>query len=283
MAARPKTRRRKSNNSRVALTVRDVCAALDRIAPTKLAQSWDNVGLLAGDNDASVRRVLLCIDLMPPVVSEALRSGCELVVAYHPPIFRPIARLVAPSDAMEAGVLRCVAGGTAVYAVHTAFDAAPGGANDVLAELCDLTEPTAFELSDDESSLAEPAIGRVGRFQPPITLARLVRKLKRRTGAGNVSIVGQPNRRLKRGVVVVGAAGSLPLQVGLRAGDVVVTGEIRHHDALRLQRCGACAVSLSHWSSERPALAVLAAQLANALPGLRVQLSRRDAEPFVRV
>jgi dinuclear metal center YbgI/SA1388 family protein len=264
--------------------VDDACAALAQIAPLDLAQSWDNVGLLAGDRRAPVRRLLLCIDMMPAVVREAKRRRADLVVAYHPPLFRPISRLVAPSEKMETGVLQCIAMGAAVYAMHTALDAADAGANDVLAKLVGLSdlEPLpAVEVAPATGAL-EPCIGRVGRFGSSTTLAKLAAKLLRRLGAPCVSIVGAPEQRLRRGIVVVGAAGSLPFQAELGKGDVVVTGELRHHDALRLQRNGACAIALSHWSSERPVLESVAERLTALLPGVRVRISQADTEPFLR-
>ena len=81
----------------VSRPLREVVEILDVFAPPALAQDWDNVGLLVGNLDAPIRSASLCIDLMPPVVDEAVSTGVELVVAYHPPLFRPVSRLVFPS------------------------------------------------------------------------------------------------------------------------------------------------------------------------------------------
>ena len=78
-------------------TVGRVADALDVIAPPELAQSWDNVGLLTGDRRAACPRILLCVDLTPPVLAEAVTQRCALIVAYHPPLFRPIKRILAGS------------------------------------------------------------------------------------------------------------------------------------------------------------------------------------------
>ncbi|MEK7732556.1 MAG: Nif3-like dinuclear metal center hexameric protein, partial [Planctomycetota bacterium] len=124
----------------------DVCAAMETIAPTALAQEWDNVGLLAGDLKAAVRRVMLTIDLTGPVVDEAVRKKIDLIVSYHPPIFKPISSLCAPGAGMESLVFRCIRKGVAIYSPHTALDAADGGTNDAIAQLCgiDQTEPLEY-------------------------------------------------------------------------------------------------------------------------------------------
>ena len=131
---------------RATATLGDVCDGLEQIAPIALAQSWDNVGLLAGDPNAVVRRVMLCIDLMPAVVAEAIDANVELIVAYHPPIFKPLARLVADSRETDSQVFDCIAAGIAIYSPHTAYDAAEGGTNDVIAELCGIDPRTCEPL-----------------------------------------------------------------------------------------------------------------------------------------
>jgi putative NIF3 family GTP cyclohydrolase 1 type 2 len=178
---------------------------------------------------------------------------------------------------MVAGVLRCVQRGVAIYSPHTALDCAEGGTNDVLAGLCDVVDPRPLDPE------AELGIGRIGALAEPLTLMKLARKLKRRTGARCVSLVGDPEQELKRAIVGVGAAGSMPFEVDLRPGDVIVTGEIRHHDALHIQRVGCSAIALSHWSSERPVLASLAKSIETRLPEAQVRISDADVEPFLRV
>ena len=65
-------------------TVRDIEQYLYAWAPRELAESWDNVGLLVGDPEAEVRRVLVALDVTPQVVAEAIEKGCQLIAAHHP-------------------------------------------------------------------------------------------------------------------------------------------------------------------------------------------------------
>jgi len=365
-------------------TVEQIQSTLDEIAPPQLAQAWDNVGLLAGDPKAACTGVLLCIDLTEAVLAETQRRKANLVAAYHPPIFKPVSRLVAHRDEQESVVFGAIAHGVAVYAMHTALDAAEGGANDVLAGLCGMVEAKPFapatskcdrckvvvfvppEHADEVADAAfeagggligdyrccsfrtpgegtffggegahpavgragrlervgevrlefvvaadrvastvdavrarhpyeEPAIdvyplepltrpvgmGRAGRLTQPTSLKDLAKRLAQATGAETVQIVGRPNRKVASAAVCVGAAGRLPLESeAARCCDVVVTGEIRHHDALAIQRAGMAAIALGHWASERPALASVARRLRGRLPALPVHISRADRCPF---
>src|SRR5689334_25295172 len=105
-----------------------VTAALDVIAPPSSAESWDNVGLLVGDPSADVTSAMLCIDYTPEVACEAAGQNCQLIIAYHPPIFKPLKNVLAGSPIFDA-----IRRGVAIYSPHTALDVADGGTNDVLA------------------------------------------------------------------------------------------------------------------------------------------------------
>jgi dinuclear metal center YbgI/SA1388 family protein len=124
--------------------------------------------------------------------------------------------------------------------------------------------------------------GRLGQFADPISLVALAKKLVRRTASQNPTIIGNPRAKLQRGLVCVGSAGDLPFDApGFRSkGDVVITGEIRHHDALKYDRLGCAAIALGHWASERPVLKPLAARLRKELPGVEFIVSRADRDPF---
>lgn len=113
----------------------EVLALLAEVAPLRFAEPWDNVGLLVEPPEPTgVRAALLTIDLTEPVLSEAIELGAELVVAYHPPIFKGLKRLTQATPG-ERVLTRALAHGIAVYSPHTALDAAPGGPNDWLCDL----------------------------------------------------------------------------------------------------------------------------------------------------
>lgn len=117
----------------IGLNVGALAGAMESVAPRRLAESWDNVGLLLGDAGAPCARVLATIDLTGTVLQEALDLHVDAIVAYHPPIFEPLKRLCA-SDAKQRLLLETAQAGIALLSPHTALDAARGGVNDWLAE-----------------------------------------------------------------------------------------------------------------------------------------------------
>jgi len=114
-------------------TIHQLVQTMESIAPTAHAAEWDNTGLLVGDSEWSLDTAVLTIDLTMDVLEEVEEAGADAVIAYHPPIFSGLKRLVA-DDPVSAVVLRAAASRIALYSPHTALDAAPGGMTDWLAE-----------------------------------------------------------------------------------------------------------------------------------------------------
>lgn len=114
------------------MLVRDVIDTMQTIAPLQYAADWDNVGLLIGSPNWNANSILLTIDLTEDVLAEARSLGCNMIIAYHPPIFHPLKRLT-DAEVPQKIVLEAARSGIAVYSPHTALDAAPGGVNDWLA------------------------------------------------------------------------------------------------------------------------------------------------------
>lgn len=104
-----------------------------RVAPEELAEDWDQVGIHLAGNGKPIRKALMCIDLTPAVLDEAIAQKCQLIVAYHPPIFQPLTRL-ADRDWKETMLALTVRKGIAIYSPHTALDAVRPGMNDWLCD-----------------------------------------------------------------------------------------------------------------------------------------------------
>lgn len=115
-------------------TVRDIAEIMEEIAPLRLAADWDKVGLLVGDPENRVTRVLVTLDVSRKVVHEAENLGAELIVCHHPLFLKPIETL-AFTNPISKTIALLMESRAAVYAAHTNLDVAPGGTADSLAQL----------------------------------------------------------------------------------------------------------------------------------------------------
>lgn len=253
------------------MTVDDLCRAMDAIAPTRLAEDWDNVGLLVGDRAAPLDRVLLAIDLTRAVLDEALSLGCTAVIAYHPVIFGGLKRVLAGSMAYE-----LIRHGVAVYSPHTALDVADGGTNDVLADAVEMTARAPLRVTVAAEGLG---LGRVGPVSP-IERAALLAKVRSALAIDHLLVAGSMEGEVTRVAVGAGACGDLLNEVIASGAGFYLTGEMRHHDALKAAAAGVTVACALHSNSERPTLPRLAERLRAHLPRVHFELSVRDRDPF---
>jgi dinuclear metal center YbgI/SA1388 family protein len=255
------------------MRVADLVLAMEAIAPPAFAESWDNVGLVVGDRDAPLTRVLVAVDLSPAVFREIERRGCDAAVAYHPPVFQPVRRLLAGDLGYEAARR-----GLAVYSPHTALDVAEGGTNDVLADVLNVRDRRPLRARVPGG----PGIGRVGEVAP-VDARAIVASLKACLRLSHVLAAGDLARTVTRVAVCAGAGGALLDDVVASGAQLYVAGELAHHDALRGARAGLAVACTLHSNTERAAMPSLARRLREHLLGVDVQVSEADVDPFTIV
>jgi len=117
----------------------DVVAALDRLYDPARAESWDAVGLVCGDPDGQISRVLFVVDPVAAVVDEAIGLGADLIVAHHPLLLRPV-HSVAATTPKGRVVHRLLTHGIGLHVAHTNADSADPGVSDALATAVGLTD-----------------------------------------------------------------------------------------------------------------------------------------------
>jgi len=121
------------------MKLKEMTPILEALAPLRLAEEWDNVGLLAGDYEMSVKRIMLTIDMTLPVFEEAKKKNIDLILAYHPPVWEPLKKIIAGRGAAPL-LHEAIRRNMAIYALHTALDSVRGGVNDVLAEIVGIAD-----------------------------------------------------------------------------------------------------------------------------------------------
>ncbi|KAI0122022.1 NGG1p interacting factor 3 [Daldinia grandis] len=284
-----------------------VVAAMRTLFPEELADNaWDNTGLLLGQaplsSSASVPKketsgtVLLTNDLTAAVVDEALAEGANMIVCYHPIIFRPLKSLTT-KDPMQTLLLRLVAERISVYCPHTAMDAASGGLNDWLCDILlggerqvkrTVVQPISRPLPEGHQGTG---YGRAFELAQPINLQTLLRRLSAGIGNQRYMMVALPpslqdltkTQEITKVAVCAGSGSDVLKDTDAQ---VLVTGEMAHHYALRHTQLGQIVVTVFHSNSERKYLEtrlkpMLEVELETTAYGdTRIIVSKADRDPF---
>jgi dinuclear metal center YbgI/SA1388 family protein len=260
----------------------DICRFLEDFAPPRLAEEWDNVGLLVGRAERAVTRIMTCLTITPASAAEAVEERAELIVAHHPLPFRPLKRL---TDQTTPGglLLQLIEAGIAVYSPHTAFDSAAEGINRQLAEGVGLTEIAPLRPADEPPSSPHAAplgAGRFGRLPAATKLAEVADRVKAFLRVERLQVVGDWDRDVQLVAVACGSAGEF-LEPARRLGcHALVTGETNFHTCLEAEAAGVALLLPGHYASERFAVERLAEILAGQFPEAQVWASRKERDPL---
>lgn len=174
---------------------------LEAAAPLAYQESYDNAGLQCGDPQMEIRGVLIALDCTPAVVEEAIRRGCNVVVAHHPLIFKPLKRLTGANE-VEQTLLMAIKHDVALYAAHTNLDNVAHGVNRKLAD----------KLGLENGRILDPKPGLLGKLitYVPATHTATVLTALYAAGAGQVGQYSGCSFRSEGTFTFTPGAGSTP-------------------------------------------------------------------------
>ncbi len=257
------------------MKLQTVIQRLQEIAPLQLAEEWDNVGLLINPlRPRNVKKILLTIDLTEAVADEAIAGKFDLIMTYHPILFRPANRLNA-DNAYDRAVMKLVQKNMAVYSPHTALDAVIGGVNDWLADGVGEGEVSVLQpISDSDAGQ-----GRLVELKKPVKLKTLTQRIKNHLGLKNLRIASAAEDKPIRTIALCAGAGTDAFK-GIQA-DGYLTGEMSHHNILAATLSGSHVILCEHTNTERGYLPVFGKILGKALGnGVDIAVSEIDSDPI---
>lgn len=234
----------------IIMTAGDIYDYLNEIAPFEYQEEWDNAGFLVGDRSASVCKALLALDPTNEIIKQAKNMGAQLIITHHPFIFRPLKTFTTGNTAYEAA-----RNGISVISVHTNYDAAIGGVNDVLADILELENKTDLFAGEETQ-----AVMRSGTIAPR-TAKEFAASVKEKLGAS--VRYNLPEKQITT-VAVCGGSGKEFLNKIIELGfDAFVTGDAGHHEFLEAEENGLALFAAGHFETENPAVKVLRDALEN--------------------
>ncbi|GMQ98769.1 MAG: Nif3-like dinuclear metal center hexameric protein [Acidimicrobiia bacterium] len=232
------------------MVISDFLDALDGSIDLSRAASWDPVGLQIGGYQRTVGEVGVCHEVSDDVLAEVEDLGIDTLVSYHPLLFTPTSSFLEGPSA-QGRALRLASAGVSLIVVHTAFDAAPGGSADALAAAIGADVAGRFGCDDDSQ---DRCIGRFGRIDPT-SLSQFGENVAQSLGSP-VHVAGEGSQQIESVAVVPGSGGSFIEEAAERA-DVLVTGDLKHHDVVTALDIGLSIVDAGHIPSERPGVEAL--------------------------
>lgn len=246
---------------------KEIMQVIEASYPRDAALDFDNVGLLAGRSEKVVQRVYLALDATDAVIERAGKAGADMLITHHPLIFSAVKK-VTDEDFITKRVVKLIQKDIAYYAMHTNYDVL--GMADLSRRLLELENAEVLDVTQTDDDGRQEGIGRVGDLKKPLTLEECCLHVKHKLNLGSLKVFGDMNRTVSRLAVSPGS-GKTAIPAALKRGaDVLVTGDIGHHDGLDAVEQGLCVIDAGHYGTEYIFIDDMRQFMEQKLPGLEV-------------
>lgn len=225
---------------------KEIMQVIEAAYPRSAALDFDNVGLLAGRAGKEVNRVYLALDATDAVIDRAIEAGADMLITHHPLIFSPMKR-VTDEDFIGRRVVKLIQSDIAYYAMHTNYDVL--GMATLSEKILGIKNSQVLDVTMCEDG-NEEGIGRVGDLEKPMTLEECCVYVKHKLKLGSLKVFGDMNGTVSRLAVSPGSGKSAVAPAIAKGADVLVTGDIGHHDGLDAVEQGLAVIDAGHYGTE---------------------------------
>lgn len=245
------------------MKLKDLINILNEIAPIQYSEHWDNPGLLVGDEEQDIETVYIALDATSDVIEAASEARADLLLTHHPLIFRPLNR-VSSDSYVGRRVMKLVSDNISLFSMHTDFDVTQMGIE--AASMLNLIEVRILEPTLTE----DIGLGAMGYLKEDLSLRDLAEKVKKDLNVPFVKVYGDPEDTIVK-VAILPGSGSSGIDSAAGEGcDVLITGDIGHHDGTDALEKGINIIDAGHFGVEKLFIGFMSQYLTKAAPELKV-------------
>ncbi len=230
---------------------REIIDILEQIAPRRMACDWDNPGLLAGRMDKEVHKILVTVDVDDRTVDKAVSEGVDMIISHHPLIFRAM-KHVTDEDFIGRRIVKMIQADISYFAMHTNYDSAPGGMADVVADRLGIVFGAPLEEMGEENGIAF-GVGKIGVLSAPMNGRALAKKVKEEFQLPYVTVYGSELwevEPVKVAATCPGSGGSTIREAISKGAQVLINGDIGHHEGIDAEAQGMMIIDAGHYGLE---------------------------------
>lgn len=253
----------------------DVIKFFEQLSPESAALEWDNVGLLIGRRDKEIRRIYIALDATDDVIRSAIDWQADMLLTHHPLIFGAVKK-INTDNFITRRILKLASHDMCYYAMHTNFDVY--GMADAAAEALRLRRTSVLDVTETRDEVEE-GIGRVGRLPKVMSLRECSEYVKHCFDLEHVRVYGDMDAVLENAAVSPGS-GKSEIKNAIRKGaDVLITGDIEHHEGIDAVAQGLTIIDAGHYGIEKLFIDYMKEYIREGCPGMAV-MTHPLSDPF---
>jgi dinuclear metal center YbgI/SA1388 family protein len=250
---------------------------MEIIAPSFLKESYDNVGLMVGEKEKTVSKVLLALDCTKEVIKEAKDNHIDLIITHHPLLFKKPSRIVR-EDLQGWKVIELIKNDISLYSSHTNLDSVKGGINEEIVKMLGYDDSTIIEKSTVKG-YEDSGIGRFIELEKEISVEIFIQKLKKTLKIQNLRGV-IANKNIRK-IAIINGSGQDFFGKALKLGaDCIVTGDTSYHFASDYKEMGVTILDPGHFSTEWISFLNVMRKIESKFHELEFIVSKKSKDPY---
>ena len=252
---------------------RDIMKVIETTYPKHAALEWDNVGLLVGRMDKEVNSIYVALDATNEVIKDAISCKADMLITHHPLLFSPL-KTITDEDYIGSRVVKLLQHDISYYAMHTNYDVL--GMAELSGAILGLNDRKVLEVTDDET---QEGIGRVGMLKSEMSLQECCELVKERFHLDTVKAFGNLNEKIQRVAISPGSGKHMSEFALAEGAQVLVTGDIDHHEGLDAVEKGLVIIDAGHYGLEHIFIEDVAEFMKEKICGVGV-VTAKKTNPF---
>ena len=257
------------------IKVNNIINEMELLAPTYLKEDFDNVGLMVGDKNKEVKKVLLALDCTLKVIEEAKKENVELIITHHPLIFKRPSSIT--TDTLQGKkIIELIKNDISLYSSHTNLDSVENGLNDTIVSILGFDNSKILEKNkrDDKAGL-----GRIVSLKESIQLEDLISKIKKSLNINNLRVVKGKDKVNKIAIINGRGQDFIGKAVALGA-DCIITGDTTYHFASDYKEMEISILDVGHFASEQITFFNVMENLKEKFKDVEFITSTVEEDPF---
>lgn len=257
--------------------VKDIIETMEDFAPVNLKEDFDNVGLMVGDKEKEVKRILLSLDCTLEVIEEAKEKDVDLIITHHPLIFRRPSSITTDT-LVGKKIIELIKNDISLYSSHTNLDSASGGLNETIVNILGYDSKELIE-SNKNARNSNEGLGRIIRLDKAIALDDLVKLVKEKLNIEGLKVV-KASEEVKN-IAVINGSGSSFFDIAYEKGaDCIITGDTTYHFASDYKEMGVSIIDTGHFLSEWIVFLEVINKLQDKLEEIEIIISDYSKDPY---
>ena len=245
---------------------KEIIRVIEAAYPREAALDFDNVGLLAGRSEKEVNRVYIALDATDAVIDRAVRAGADMLITHHPLIFSPLKK-VTDENFISRRIVKLIQNDISYYAMHTNYDVL--GMAELSEKILGIRDTEVLDITRENGGIPE-GIGRIGSLEQPVTLEECCVYIKHKLNLGSLKVFGDMDAKVSRLAISPGSGKSAIGAAIAKGADILVTGDIGHHEGLDAVEQGLSVIDAGHYGTEYIFIDDMKRFLEDKLPVLQV-------------